>query len=353
MRTGGIANSLFVPAPWERLLEQAEEHHKDTATQYFLFKASLSSEPGNSKPVLDRLLGEEKLDVNVALTALNLAMEKKLFEEALGGYELLLRNPVLKRFEIVSATQQFAEASAAIGRTEKAFQIASSALNDSVGLVETEDGQKEISQWTGVLLSIGSALADKQYYSSASKFLNLAVDLIDNHCAAPTQYNQVSVLKLCISCEILAGTEEHGGSHHEAVDHLLSSAMKHAASLFEIDGDSFETNLLLFRIHVLRKEEELAIESIVQATKCEGALTDSLVAAAMEAKERGLEAVTRRIFKEILSSDSVDTKVLPEGFYGYSTAHDVRLVLKHLLKGNSQSGLCCRQLPLPTTNSLE
>ncbi|KAJ8906375.1 hypothetical protein NDN08_002868 [Rhodosorus marinus] len=314
-----------------RLLEQAEEHHKDTATQYFLFKASLSAESGNSKLVLNRLLGDEKLDVDIALTALNLAMEKKLSEEALEGYELLLRNSALKRTEIVSATQQFAEASAAIGRIEKAFQIASSALKDSVSLLDAEHTQKEISQWTGVLLSIGSSLADKQYYSSASKFLNLAVDLIDNHCAASTQYNQVSVLKLCISCEILAGAEQHSGSDHKAVDHPLSTAMKHAAALFEKDGDSFETNLLLFRIHVLRKEEELAIESIVQATKCDGALADSLVAAAMEAKERGLEAVTRSIFKEILSSDSVDTKGLPQGFYGYSTIHDRYLLLRHQL----------------------
>lgn len=270
--------------------------------------------------ILYALVSDPTARVEISLAGIQLAEEAEQLDGAIKAYELLLKNSSLSEENVRDVKYRYFESLVAFGKADDAIGIVSATIHGLPRDMRAADHHQaeEIRRWIPLLITTGSSLAERQYFLSASRLLELCVELMDfQEDSAQDGYNVSEILRLCASCQLLAISEAgNAGSVSALNKHLLDSALANAERSDKIESNNFVTRMILFRTHLLKGDAGAAGRDIEGALLCEGFSIDALVAAAVEAKEAGLENVTISVFRGVLSAPSIKSDVLPSNFYG-------------------------------------
>ncbi|KAI0564707.1 Meiosis specific protein Spo22/ZIP4/TEX11 [Gracilaria domingensis] len=360
---------------WE-MMRKAEETHHDPVGSYLLLKLSIITKKENAVDDMMSVIEDNESDVDVCVAAVSLFGDAQRVSEAVLGYEALF-----KRFEgdfFVQACTigpRYFEALCATGKTQKALSILETCSGFISRLSEkhfqegndnlqdnTDDGKgSKISQllrWSTLLLSVGSAQADRKDFRSSVLLLTRALDLartakdISAHQASSSTEplnalqnivleNEARVCRLASSCALCSITNvtpkvdmrvSDGNSESseqktlkEGRNLMLSLSLQHASRAKELEQDDYSPRLLLFRTHLLSGNHAKAAQELEEScTEIRSFDPGALAEAACAARDIGSTASVVAVLRCILALDtdlwmkSIDstTGSPPNGFYG-------------------------------------
>lgn len=372
---------------WE-MMGKAEEMHHDAIGSYLLLKLSIITKKKDASNLMLKIIEDHDSSLDVCVATIALFGDAQRLSEAAIGYESLFNrfrdNPKVQACVI---GPRYFETLAALGKIDKALQILEQCFSFIVHLYDestnqhynqsrtenfeiVEDQIMQLVRWAALLLSIGSAQADRKDFRSSALLLTRSLDLArkakqiggrresssDKPCNVEENVvleNEARVCRLASSCALcsinpprksLELLEKGGELNPSEADDLteeqksiLDLSIRHASRAKELEPEDFAPRLLLFRSYLVGRKLSKAAEELEAASEeikffDPGALAEAACAAREIGSIHAVISVLRCIVtmdtKLLIKSLDSTTPSPPPGFYGAVLLSCVNLQLK-------------------------
>jgi tetratricopeptide (TPR) repeat protein len=381
MRLAGVchlAQKQFAEAL--TMMEKAESTCHDPVGAYLLLKLSILTRSSDVMNRLAKTLDDPDATIDVCMGSVALLTDAQRLEEAVTGFEMLLARFASDRQAIVKVIgPRYFECLSSLGQAEKALQLVTVVEKSLSELHAIGDASDSISvcaeskNWCALLLYSGSALAERKEYQSAASILGRCLSMANS--TAQMQKlenddmaegigekndtersntkesdvvfeNEARIRRLSASCALFAASEWKQNLDDDAekdmkVKDLLFQAMSHALKAKALDGDNFATRLLVFRIHLMRGDSDLAAAEMKEASEdIHDFDPGELAEAACEAKDIGsfdsVLAVLRCILRAGSSAKCSSLDSQKRGFYGTVFLSAVHIAIERATASKSK-----------------
>ncbi|PXF46356.1 hypothetical protein BWQ96_03855 [Gracilariopsis chorda] len=366
------------------MMKHAEETHHDPIGSYLLLKLSIITKKTNASDLLLEIIEDSESTIDVCVAAVSLFGDAQRVSEAADGYKALY-----EKFDGDPRTQacvigpRYFEALAAIGKIDKALMVLETCSSYISRLgemnewktevpkaieIDDDNGQDQVSQflrWSALLLSIGSAQADRKDFKSSALLLTKALslartakDVSARRASSSAQpypipenvvlANEARICRLASSCALCSISEkkqsikmmERNSEELEKDDKLmLELSLEHARRSKELEPDDYSPRLLLFRTHLIAGNyTEAASELENSSTEIRTFDAGALAEAACAARDVGSTTAVIAVLRCVIAMDtSILLKTLdssinspPHGFYGTVLLACINLQLRNM-----------------------
>lgn len=371
MRLAGVC--LLALGKYEdslNMMKSAEETHHDPIGSYLLLKLSIITKKKNAFDLLLKVIEDTDSTIDVCVAAVSLFGDAQRVSEATDGYEALY-----KKFDGDPRTQacmigpRYFEALTAVGKIDDALKVLETCslfilrrgeVNDSAEIPKVKEndddnGDDQVSQflrWSALLLSIGSAQADRKDFKSAALILTKALSLartakdVSARRASSSTHpyqvpenvvldNEARVCRLASSCALCSiGNKNQAFKLFPKTDPtpldkddklMLDLSLEHARRSKELEPDDYSPRLLLFRAHLMAGNyTEAASELESSSSEIRSFDPGALAEAACAARDVGSTSAVIAVLRCIIAMDTSillkpndsNIKSPPKGFYG-------------------------------------